>query len=295
MTIETIRHVNLSLEDQLITFSPSALKYWCSGILNFLISIPSGVKPFTSLFSNWRLRLSQVGINQYVAITARAAKVCRAVSFVNKRLVEKIINIRPVMPDFKITFRSLLREFIMIFSITFGSIYRLIVSQINTKVSIFLAVLLCFIGSSSAFANQECLAAITKYEKLYDIPTGLLKAVSKIESEYNPLALNDGLKTHKFQTTGEVIDRISYLIEIGKTNFDVGCMQINYYWHGKNFSSIEEMLDVNWNVRYAASLIKGLYNDHGSWQVAVRHYHSYEPKFYMKYSKKIALAWLQEK
>ena len=44
----------------------------------------------------------------------------------------------------------------------------------------------------------------------------------------------------------------------------------------------------------AASLISGLYKDHGSWQAAVRHYHSYEPKFYMKYSKKIALAWLQE-
>ena len=71
-------------------------------------------------------------------------------------------------------------------------------------------------------------------------------------------------------------------------------MQINYRWHGHNFTSTEEMLDVNWNVRYAASLIAGLYKNHGSWQAAVRHYHSYEPKFYKLYSKKIALAWLKE-
>ena len=55
------------------------------------------------------------------------------------------------------------------------------------------------------------------------------------------------------------------------------------------------MLDVTGNVRYAASLIHGLYKTHGTWQAAVRHYHSNELKFHKPYSKKIALAWLKEK
>ena len=154
--------------------------------------------------------------------------------------------------------------------------------------------MLSFTHSFSAQASEECLAAITKYERLYKIPTGLLKAVSMVESEYNPFALNDGLKSHNFKTKQEVLDRISYLSEIGKTNFDIGCMQINYHWHSNNFASVEEMLDVTGNVRYAASLIHGLYKTHGTWQAAVRHYHSYEPSIHKQYSKKIALAWLKE-
>ena len=116
-----------------------------------------------------------------------------------------------------------------------------------------------------------------------------------VESEYNPFALNDGLKSHHFKTKQEVLDRISYLSEIGKTNFDIGCMQINYHWHSKNFTSVEEMLDIAGNVRYAASFIHGLYKTHGTWQAAVRHYHSYEPSIHKQYSKKIALVWLKEK
>jgi len=168
-----------------------------------------------------------------------------------------------------------------------------IISQKSLQTSLFLAILLNFFYCSTAMAQGECIDAIIKYERLYHIPKGLLKAVSKVESEYNPFALNDGLKSHNFKTKQEVIDRISYLVDIGKTNFDIGCMQINYYWHGKNFTSIEGMLDVTGNVRYAASLIHGLYKEHGTWQAAVRHYHSYEPSIHKKYSKKVAYAWLK--
>lgn len=295
MATVTTKHINLSAGGQGVTSLPSALKYWYVKTFNSFDFGLLGIEYLISFISNWRFRLNQVGINQYVAITPRIAIACNDVSLGGKRVVHKAINISPTIADFKITLRSLLRESSIIISIVLVSFYTVILSQINKKVSILLAVFLCFSYNSVAFANQECLVAITKYEKLYSIPTGLLKAISKVESEYNPLALNDGLKRHTFKTTSEVVDRISYLLEIGKTNFDVGCMQVNYRWHGKHFISIEEMLDVNWNVRYAASLIKGLYNDHGSWQVAVRHYHSYESKHYIKYSKKIALAWLKEK
>ena len=176
-----------------------------------------------------------------------------------------------------------------------GFIHNAIIPYKALQVSLFLAITLGFTNFSVALANEECLAAITKYEQLYKIPTGLLKAVSKVESEYNSLALNDGLGPHYFKNKKEVLNRINYLVYIGKTNFDIGCMQINYYWHRKNFNSIEEMLDVSWNVRYAAALIYGLYKEHGTWQAAVRHYHSYEPSIHKLYSKKIALAWLKEK
>lgn len=292
MTIEAAKHISFSLVVQGVTSLPSALKYLYSITSDFF---DLELRVFISLLSNWRLWLNNVGINQYIANNVTAAINIRSKAFgTNKKRHIASIPAMPARAEFKITLRSLLRELNIKITTGFSLVYRYIIAQTHKKVSMFFTVLLCFLYIPAAFANEECLIAIDKYEKLYNIPTGLLKAVSKIESEYNPLALNDGLKTHRFKTKEEAIDRISYLIEIGRTNFDIGCMQINYRWHGKNFTSPEEMLDVTWNVRYAASLIAGLYKDHGSWQAAIRHYHSYEPKFYKQYSKKIALAWLKE-
>lgn len=294
MMIETANHTIFSLKEQGVTSLPSALKYWYKALCCF-ISNPSWVDDFIFFIINWRFKLNQEGMNQYTANNSSKAKNKERMGCSTKAMpkLNKAIAEIPVAADLRTALRSLLRFIIKITTII-SLIYRHIVAQTHKKVSMFFTVLLCFLYIPAAFANEECLVAIDKYEKLYNIPTGLLKAVSKIESEYNPLALNDGLETHRFKTKEEVIDRISYLIEIGRTNFDIGCMQINYRWHGKNFTSPEEMLDVTWNVRYAASLIAGLYKDHGSWQAAIRHYHSYEPKFYKIYSKKIALAWLKE-
>lgn len=245
--------------------------------------------------------LNHVGINQYTAKipipTNSKIDVCL---FANNAMQVKMDIIpTPVAADFRIVFRSLLKNFAIWRSCFFDFICNEIIPYKSLKVSLILVImpiLACsFSLSASASSPEECLSEITKYEKLYKIPTGLLKAVSKVESQYNPLALNDSLKQHRFKTKEEVLERISHLISLGKTNFDVGCMQINYYWHAKNFASIEEMLDVTGNVRYAASLIHGLYKTHGNWQLAVRYYHSYEPSIHKQYSKKIALAWLNEK
>lgn len=287
---------------------------FCSLLERFLICFPSALRftysgingPYTSVFlerkesgiillSNCLKLLNQVGMNQYVANKTKKAAPHRSIDSVSSTKDTAKIIPTPVAADFKITLRSLLKKLFILFAQHLSHFYSVIISQKSLKVSFILALMLSFSMSFSASASEECLAAISKYEKLYNIPTGLLKAVSKIESEHNHLALNDGLKSHNFKTDKEVLERISYLKNIGKTNFDIGCMQINYYWHNQNFASVEEMLDVTSNVRYAASIIHGLYKAHGSWQAAVRHYHSYEPKFYQIYSKKIALAWLKEK
>ena len=296
MTKNNITPTVISLSDKVFTSSLSALKYLYSGLGDSFISMPSGVKDLTALFSNGRLRLNHTGIIKYVIKRLEINKIQRIILsvFNRSKLDEIVINPVPVNADERITFRSLLKNLAIFYSRILVWFLRLIIPQKFVQVSSFLAIIFVFTNFSVAVASEECLAEISKYEQLYHIPTGLLKAVSKVESEYNSLALNDGLEQHKFKTRGEVIDRINYLLSIGKTNFDIGCMQINYHWHKQNFSSVEEMLDVSGNVRYAASLIHGLYKQHGTWQTAVRHYHSYEPSFHKQYSKKIALAWLQE-
>jgi len=72
----------------------------------------------------------------------------------------------------------------------------------------------------------------------------------------------------------------------GARSFDVGCFQINFKWHGKAFSSIEEMFDPKPNALYAARFLLDLYAEKGSWSAAAGAYHSRTPKYADRYRKR---------
>lgn len=63
----------------------------------------------------------------------------------------------------------------------------------------------------------------------------------------------------------------------GRTNLDIGCFQLNYRWHGENFSSLEAMFDPLGNARYAARFLRNLYAETGSWRAAAGAFHSRTP------------------
>ena len=58
----------------------------------------------------------------------------------------------------------------------------------------------------------------------------------------------------------------------GAKLIDIGCIQINQHWHGAHSSSVDETFDPEQNVQYAASYLQSLYQDAGSWTVAVARY-----------------------
>ena len=76
---------------------------------------------------------------------------------------------------------------------------------------------------------------------------------------------------------------------------DVGCMQISLKWHSNQFSSLEEAFDPKFNINYAAVFLKKLFNDHGDWNQAIKHYHSADPNKNIKYHEKVLSAWGMEK
>ena len=81
-------------------------------------------------------------------------------------------------------------------------------------------------------------------------------------------------------------------LDQGRSNIDLGVMQLNFYWHGKHFENIEEMLTPSSNINYGAKFLSDLYRQHGSWQKAVRYYHSSSPEHYRQYSRKVLISWL---
>jgi soluble lytic murein transglycosylase-like protein len=139
---------------------------------------------------------------------------------------------------------------------------------------------------------QDLDELIDKTEAYYAIPSGLLKSIASVESGNKPYALNVSGKTIIASSKEEAARIVRLYQDAGITNIDLGLAQINLYWHGKHFSSISEMLEPKHNLEYAAKFLSGLYKKHGSWNKAVRHYHSANPQYHIKYSRKVLISWL---
>lgn len=155
-------------------------------------------------------------------------------------------------------------------------------------------------GNTAVFLNAYE-SQITRAEKHYGIPDGLLLAIARVESgRYNPKlkrsvispwAVNvEGVGTY-YESKGEALKALTELEKKGKTNFDVGLMQVNWHHHGDHLPSLDQALEPHVNIAYAARFLKNLRNSLGSWAKAVAHYHSAHPEFYVPYRQKVLKAW----
>ncbi len=140
-------------------------------------------------------------------------------------------------------------------------------------------------------------------EKKYELPENILLSISRVESGYQkvdgiirawPWTLNAGGDSAYFQTKKAALDSLRKRVESGVTNIDVGCMQLNYRWHNKFFSNLSEMINPIKNVDYGARFLKKLFQRHGSWEKAVKYYHSSKSKFNVRYYKKVKAVWKRE-
>ncbi len=98
-----------------------------------------------------------------------------------------------------------------------------------------------------------------------------------------------------YASKGEAVAAVKALMARDVTNIDVGCMQINLYYHGGAFRNPEEALDPGTNVAYAARFLKGLFGAARSWPTAAAHYHSTNPEKNTPYRKKVMRLWNEER
>jgi soluble lytic murein transglycosylase-like protein len=118
---------------------------------------------------------------------------------------------------------------------------------------------------------------ITASER-HHVPLGVLYAVGMTETgkkgSLHPFALNVEGKTIFTDSADEALRVFRQSRKSGAKLIDLGCMQINHYYHGKMFSSLEAMLDPQTNVDYAAKFLSNLRVSEGSWTMAVARYHA---------------------
>jgi len=122
--------------------------------------------------------------------------------------------------------------------------------------------------------EREMIAASQKYK----VPLGVLYAVGLTETgrrnSLYPHALNIEGKS-VFPPNRRAAERdVLEARQLGKKLIDIGCMQINHYYHGEKFRSVDHMLEPRANVQYAARFLKDLHRRQGSWTMAVACYHA---------------------
>ena len=132
---------------------------------------------------------------------------------------------------------------------------------------------------------QVCERAIQEGARRQSVPEGVLHAISLTETGRArngrlrpwPWAINREGKGYWFATRDEALAFARESVAAGRTSFDVGCFQINYFWHGRNFPSLELMFDPDTGADYAARFLRDLYAGRGDWSAAAGAYHSQSP------------------
>lgn len=151
----------------------------------------------------------------------------------------------------------------------------------------------------AATADEICDIAAYHAAKDSSVPLSVLKSIARVESGQTrngkfspwPWTVNYDGQGHFFDTKTEALIFVNDLLQQGIINFDVGCFQVNLRWHAKNFSSIENVFDPIANAAYAARFLMQLYQQYGTWEVAVASYHSRTEVFANAYLKKVRAAW----
>ena len=183
------------------------------------------------------------------------------------------------------------------------------VSNYNTYFLFFLLTLLTWssgVYSQSLGSYQDpllCEYLAKEAEKKYGLPENILLSISRVESGYKkvdgitrawPWTLNAGGDSAYFQTKEAALSSLKDRVDKSVTNIDIGCMQLNYRWHKKFFRSLSDMISPIKNVDYGARFLKKLHQRHGSWEKAVKYYHSSKSKFNVKYYRKVKAVWKKE-
>ncbi|MBI2720125.1 MAG: transglycosylase SLT domain-containing protein [Rhizobiales bacterium] len=135
-----------------------------------------------------------------------------------------------------------------------------------------------FSATGPSAASNICESQMLAVSAAEGVPLGVLYAVGMTETgrkgSLQPYALNIEGQTVFAASTDEALAVFATARKAGKKLIDLGCMQINYRYHGGNFASPAAMLDPRANVSYAARFLKRLRASEGSWTMAVARYHA---------------------
>jgi Transglycosylase SLT domain len=166
-----------------------------------------------------------------------------------------------------------------------------------------LVVAVCADQAGAGPVGGVCAALARQAERAEGIPPGLVEAVALAESgrwladegttRPWPWTVTSGTDSFFFASKSEALRKVHELRSQGRSNIDVGCMQINLAYHGDAFDSVAEALEPAANVAYGAQFLRKLREETRSWERATARYHSRHPERGHAYREKVYRFWEQ--
>jgi Transglycosylase SLT domain len=179
---------------------------------------------------------------------------------------------------------------------------RLIIALLRWLAGLALAVASLLWPTATALAYPDvCGALAHATERAEGIPPGLVHALALAESgrwlsergrsQAWPWTVTAGADSFYLPSKQEALQKVRELRAAGRSNIDVGCMQVNLGYHGEAFDSLDEALEPATNVAYGARFLKRLRVQTRSWARATARYHSSDPDRGKAYRDKVYRLW----
>jgi hypothetical protein len=160
--------------------------------------------------------------------------------------------------------------------------------------AVFLAGLaVCRTGETRA---SSCEQAAQLAEQHNGLPTGLLEAIGHVESGHSADAAwsvnqNDGRPGRQFHSADSAESSVAGLIVAGNHLIDVGCFQVDLFYHPLAFARWQDAFDPDRNAEAAAHILQQLHQKTNDWQQAVALYHSADPARGQPYLRSFMQTW----
>lgn len=160
-----------------------------------------------------------------------------------------------------------------------------------------IAALLCALSFTPALARPDlCESAAVQAARDNGVPVDVLMSVTLAETGRTrggrlrpwPWAVNAEGQGHWFDTYQQALRFARDALARGQRNFDLGCFQINWRWHGDQFASPAALLDPPTAARYAARMLARFHDEFGDWEAAAGAYHSRTPVHAARYRARFA-------
>jgi soluble lytic murein transglycosylase-like protein len=127
-------------------------------------------------------------------------------------------------------------------------------------------------------ASRICEQEMARAAQRHAVPLAVLYAVGLTETgrkgSLQPYAMNIAGAAYFARDYADAERAFAGARARGVKLIDVGCMQINHHYHGREFASLAAMFDPARNVDYAARFLTRLRVKEGSWTLAVARYHA---------------------
>jgi soluble lytic murein transglycosylase-like protein len=147
----------------------------------------------------------------------------------------------------------------------------------------------------------SCLDAGIVAERNWTLPPNLIHAIGRVESGHTdratgrmsawPWTVNANGSGFWFASRVEAVVFVRTLRSLGVQLIDVGCFQVDLFYHPAAFSSLEQAFDPAANADYAGRFLTELHSRTGSWAAAIAGYHSGRAIERENYRQKVMAQW----